>query len=45
MGRGAHAHPLSLCVVVTNDAHFNVLKQIDWPKVAILTIQEFASQI
>ena len=31
--------------IVTNDSHFNVLKQIDWPKVAILTIQEFASQI
>ena len=31
--------------IVTNDAHFNVLKQIDWPKLAILTIQEFASQI
>ena len=31
--------------IVTNDAHFNVLKQIDWPKVVILTIQEFASQI
>ena len=31
--------------IVTNDAHFNVLKQIDWPKVAILTIQEFAAQI
>ena len=31
--------------IVTNDSHFNVLKDIDWPKVAILTIQEFASQI
>lgn len=31
--------------IVTNDAHFNVLKQIDWPKVAILTIQEFVLQI
>ena len=31
--------------IVTNDAHFSVLKQIDWPKVAVLTIQEFASQI
>lgn len=31
--------------IVTNDTHFNVLKEIDWPKVAILTIQEFASQI
>ena len=31
--------------IVTNDSHFNVLKEIEWPKVAILTIQEFASQI
>ena len=31
--------------IVTNDAHFNVLKQIDWPKVSILTIGEFAAQL
>ena len=31
--------------IVTNDSHFNVLKQIDWPKVLVLTIKEFASQI
>ena len=31
--------------IVTNDSHFNVLKEIDWPKVTVLTIQEFASQI
>ena len=31
--------------IVTNDAHFNILKQIDWPRISILTIQEFASQI
>lgn len=31
--------------IVTNDSHFKVLKEIDWPKVAIMTIQEFASQI
>lgn len=31
--------------IVTNDAHFNVLKEIEWPKVLILTIQEFISQI
>jgi len=30
--------------IVTNDAHFNVLKEIDWPKVAIVTIKEFARQ-
>ena len=31
--------------IVTNDSHFKVLKEIDWPKVAILTIKEFAAQI
>ena len=31
--------------IVTNDAHFNILKQIDWPKVYILSIKEFASQL
>ena len=29
--------------IVTNDAHFNVLKEIDWPKVVVKTIEEFAS--
>ena len=31
--------------IVTNDSHFNILKQIDWPKVLVLTIREFVSQI
>ena len=31
--------------VVTNDAHFAVLRDIDWPKVAILTIKEFSQQL
>lgn len=31
--------------IVTNDAHFNILKQIDWPKVNVLSIKEFASQL
>lgn len=31
--------------IVTNDNHFNALKEIDWPKVAVLTIMEFAAQI
>lgn len=31
--------------VVTNDAHFAVLREIDWPKVAILTINEFSRQL
>ena len=30
--------------IVTNDSHFNVLKEIDWPKVLVLTIKEFAAQ-
>jgi putative PIN family toxin of toxin-antitoxin system len=31
--------------IVTNDAHFNVLKQIDWPKLTVIAIKEFASQL
>ena len=31
--------------IVTNDSHFNVLKQIDWPKLAIISIKEFLIQI
>ena len=31
--------------IVTNDSHFNILKEIDWPKVAVITIKEFAQQI
>jgi putative PIN family toxin of toxin-antitoxin system len=31
--------------IVTNDSHFNILKEIDWPKVLVITIKEFASQI
>lgn len=31
--------------IVTNDSHFKVLDQIDWPKVKILTIQQFSKQI
>lgn len=30
--------------IVTNDSHFNILKEIDWPKVLVLTIKEFAAQ-
>lgn len=30
--------------VVTNDSHFNVLKEIEWPKVLVLTLKEFAAQ-
>ena len=31
--------------IVTNDSHFNVLKQIDWPHVTIITIHEFTKQL
>lgn len=31
--------------IVTNDSHFSILKEIDWPKVSIITIKEFAAQI
>ena len=30
--------------IVTNDAHFDILKQIDWPKLTVTTIKEFAKQ-
>ena len=31
--------------IVTNDTHFNVLKQIDWPRLTVITIKEFAKQL
>ena len=31
--------------IVTNDAHFNILKQIDWPKLTVIAIKEFAMQL
>ena len=31
--------------IVTNDKHFDVLKNIPWPKLSIITIKEFAAQI
>lgn len=31
--------------IVSNDTHFNVLKEIDWPKVSVITIKAFAKQI
>ena len=27
--------------IVTNDTHFNILKQIDWPRLTIINIKEF----
>ena len=31
--------------IVTNDAHFNVLKTIDWPRLTIIALKEFIKQI
>lgn len=31
--------------IVTNDKHFNALKEMSWPKVLVLSIKEFALQI
>ena len=31
--------------IVTNDAHFNILKQIDWPKLTVIAIKEFTMQL
>ena len=31
--------------IVTNDAHFSILNQVDWPKLSVITIQEFSKQI
>ena len=31
--------------IVTNDKHFDVLKEIDWPKVTVITLHDFMSQI
>lgn len=31
--------------IVTNDTHFNILKQIDWPRLTIIGIKEFTRQL
>ena len=31
--------------IVTNDSHFNVLKTIEWPKISVITINDFVLQI
>lgn len=31
--------------IVTNDAHFDILKQIDWPKLTVIAIKEFVKQL
>ena len=31
--------------IVTNDTHFNILKHIEWTKVNVIAIKEFAKQL
>ena len=31
--------------IITNDVHFSILKEIDWPKVSVITIKEFTAQL
>lgn len=31
--------------IVTNDMHFNILKQIDWPRLTVIDIKEFLKQL
>ena len=31
--------------IVTNDKHFDVLKQMPWPKLSVISINEFAAQL
>ena len=31
--------------IVTNDAHFNILKQIEWPRLTVIDIKEFTRQL
>lgn len=31
--------------IVTNDSHFNILKQINWPKLSIISIKDFTLQL
>lgn len=31
----------SAAYIVTNDKHYNVLKDLPWPKIAVVNIQEF----
>lgn len=31
--------------IVTNDAHFNILKHTDWPKLNVISIKKFAEQL
>ena len=31
--------------IVTNDTHFSILKQIEWPKVSVINIKKFSKQL
>ena len=31
--------------IVINDSHFSILKQIEWPKILVINIKEFATQL
>ena len=31
--------------IVTNDTHFSILKQIEWPKLNVINIKEFVKQL
>ena len=31
--------------IVTNDFHFRILKQIEWPKISVIDIREFVKQL
>ena len=31
--------------IVSNDSHFNVLKQVGWPKLTVIAIKEFLMQL
>ena len=46
--RGTYAHSLYSCEmrnIVSNDSHFRVLNEIDWPKLQLVTIQEYVKEI
>ncbi len=32
-------------IIVSNDAHFNVLKNVSFPKLSVVTIQEFIASL
>ena len=31
--------------IVTNDAHFSILKEIPWPKISVISIKNFLAQL